>query len=400
MEENELIPPSVRLVVIRDYAKKNYGEQKLRTKISEVLLTPSLKKFTYDIDKQKWKGFVYMNRNSLYGSIFSFYSRTPIVIRGFPKIRYSESSRVFGNEVVVEEKIDGTNIIIWLMPDGKLMGKTRQTPNFYGQGWKGIVWHQLLKETGFLDSLIKLCKEGYSPAMELYGNKNPGEFIRYSIPISIKILEITDMRTMKFLEYSKKIALCEEYDLPYPKLMFKGLLSPKKLDHLEKEAEKYLCEDGMEGFVAKYFDPYTKDVHMGKIKSKQVREKCWGMSPRKSIPRVFIAKAIKKAIDEHMDLSSKESFEFIKKELLEDFEESNVERSISRIVRSLELKMIDMRPPRYEDVHKFLTQLEKEGIEVSFDNKSKVLNITALEFPEFSGRVLFRIFCNYVVSME
>lgn len=401
----ERMPPSAeRLQMMYDRMRHRPGMPGVRIAAGEILKSsPSdLKEFRFKIhpSNQYWRGVLYRPRNSIYGSIFSFYGRTPVVIRGYPKIRYSEQSKVLYNECIIEEKLDGTNLILWRFHDGILMGKTRETPNFMLQGWRGVVWRDLLDETGDLGKIANLCLEGYEVAVELYGQKNPGDFIRYTIPIAVKVLDIVDRKTLKFVDYAKKVQLCAQYGLQIPKLMFRGLLSPKKLNQLEFEAQQYVVEDGMEGFVAKFFDPETKDVVMGKIKCKEVRERCWGMSPKSQIPRVFIAKAIRKAFENGLSSDSPEIIEFIQRELLEDFEQSNIENSMHRMKKYLEKKLILENPPNAEELFKYLKKLEKEGLEVEFGNKSKILSMANAEFPEFGGGRLYQIFCAYVSSKE
>jgi hypothetical protein len=66
-----------------------------------------LRKFTHIINGQKWIGFIYNKRNSLMGSTFGFYKSKFTVIRGYPKIKYAEESRVIDKEVITEYKVDG-----------------------------------------------------------------------------------------------------------------------------------------------------------------------------------------------------------------------------------------------------------------------------------------------------
>jgi hypothetical protein len=66
-----------------------------------------LRKFTHNINGQKWVGFIYNKRNSLMGSTFGFYKNKFTIVRGYPKIKYIEDSRILNKEVVAEYKVDG-----------------------------------------------------------------------------------------------------------------------------------------------------------------------------------------------------------------------------------------------------------------------------------------------------
>lgn len=399
-----LTTPTKRLELILNRIKEKPSIQNIRYTVSEILkCSPTdYREFRHKIGRRVWRGVIYLKRNSLYGTIVSLYARKPLIIRGFPKINYSESSKVFNKEVVCEEKLDGTNLVLWQFPmkDGVFMGKTRAVERYDQDGFEGRKWSGLLEETGFKEKLEEICSLGFSPAVELYGYRNPGEFIRYTIPISIKVLEIVDLKTLRFLDYESKVKICEEFGLPIPKVMFRGLLSPKKLEQLEFEATKYAVEDGMEGLVAKYFDPHTKDVSMGKIKCKEIRERCWMMSPRAKIPNIFISKAIRKASESGIPLESNDAVEFVQKESLEDFEQKFVDTSESRIKRLLlqtHQKREDLKIELQEVWH-YLDELQESGISVTFENKGKVLSMIASKFEGISGRKVYTAFCTYVSS--
>ena len=388
-------PPAERLEQIYELMRKNPSMVKLPSYIASALdnKPTDLTKFTHKIGKHTWRGYIYHPRNSLYGSIFSYFGRIPIVIRGMPKIKYSEDAQVLNNESIIEDKIDGTNIVLWTFPDGTLWGKTRETETIFGGGYRGQNWFGLLEETGYVEKLTLMCRGGYGIIVELYGQKNKGEFISYSVPIAIAVIEIYNRKTFKFVSTLEKQALCNQFGLPCVKAYSTVKLTPKELERLEYEAKAFVKEDGLEGFVAKYFDPETEDIHMGKIKCSEIRELCWG----DKIPMNFIWKAIRKCEEANVDLNSEDAVTFVKNELLEDFTEPTVNKNMSKVYYGLknphEPKM-DITSFEDEEVNTMLIELESQGIEVSIANKGKVMAILAGKLG--GSKNLYKSFLAYV----
>jgi hypothetical protein len=407
-------PPAERLRQI--YALMKHGSfKKLPSIISSVLLNQpgDLQKFTMKVNGHQWHGYLYTSRNSLYGSIFSYYGRIPFIVRGFPKINYVESSGTYQREgVEIEEKVDGTNVIVWCFPDGTFWGKTRQTPTIFEDGYQGRRWGDLLEKTGYVDNLKDICTANFQVAMELYGKENPGEFVKYTIPISIKVLEICDLlddgNKYNYRSPSDKRELCKTYNLPVVESKEICNLSQHDLDRLEYEAESFNHEDGMEGFVAKYYDG---DVHMGKIKCSEIREACMG----NKIPMRFINKAVRKCIEAGIKLMVDTDWEspsavnpdaitFIKNELEEDFTETIVNLNEVKIKYGIENpkeeKEIDLATFEDSEIFACFDELKAQGIEISEANKGKVLSLTAgkLHSAGISGGRLFLTFRSYLAK--
>lgn len=392
-------PPAERLEQIYEMMRSKPSMVKLPSYIASALdnKPTDLTKFTHKVGKHTWRGYIYHPRNSLYGSLFSYFGRTPIVIRGMPKIKYSEDAQVLNNESIIEEKIDGTNIDLWTFPDGTLWGKTRETETIFGGGYRGQNWFGLLEETGLVDKLTLMCRAGYGIIVELYGQKNKGEFISYSVPIAIAVIEVYNRKTFKFVSTLEKQALCHQFGLPCVKAYSTTKLTPKELERLEYEAKAFVKEDGLEGFVAKYFDPETQDIHMGKIKCSEIRELCWG----DKIPMNFIWKAIRKCEEANVDLDSDDAVTFVKNELLEDFTEPTVNKNMSKVYYGLknphEPKM-DITSFENEEVNKILDDLSTQGIEVSIANKGKVMAILAGKLG--GNQSLYKSFLAYVEKKQ
>lgn len=355
------------------------------------------RKFSHTIDSHSWKGIVYLKRNSLMGSIFSYFDKKALIIRGYPKIKYAEESRVLDKPIAAESKYDGTNLGFWIFPNGHLMGKTRMVERYDIQGYHGMKWEELTIETGFIESIKKICKDDYSPFGELYGSKNPGEFIRYTIPINIRFFEVCDLRTMEWIEYNKKQKLLETYGLEPVELIWSGILTRKDVERLEYEAKAFVKEDGYEGFVAKWYDPEDKDTYLCKLKCEEIKELAWSLSPKSTIPRGIISKAVKKAWDNQGMLQSMDDIEkFVCEELKEEVEESLItasKKKIKEIIYSV-FSPVEGQP----EVWNFFISLENDGIEIS--NKGKVLSITANKFKGIDPKILYKCYCAYIASKE
>lgn len=233
-----------------------------------------LKKFTHHFNGYTWQGFIYQKRNSLMGSIFSFWNNKFIIIRGYPKIKYVEETQVIDREAVVEAKYDGTNLGMWLMPNGMIMGKTRLVERWDVQGYQGRNWYELWRKCGLEQNIMRLLKEDYQVFGELYGRENKGEFVSYSIPIAFKVFDIVDRRTFSFVSRREKERLCSKYDIPIVEVLWEGILTFKEAERLEFEAKQYVHEDGYEGFVAKTFSESDMDEYFAKIKCEEIKEKC------------------------------------------------------------------------------------------------------------------------------
>lgn len=103
-------PPRIRLLKIKQKMKGKRSLRKIRTIVTSVLKCKptDLKEFSYKINNHRWRGIIYLKRNNLMGTIFSLWDTKTLIIRGFPKIKYSHDSRVKDKNCICEEKIDGT----------------------------------------------------------------------------------------------------------------------------------------------------------------------------------------------------------------------------------------------------------------------------------------------------
>jgi ATP-dependent RNA circularization protein (DNA/RNA ligase family) len=351
-----------------------------------------LKKFTHSINGYKWTGFIYNKRNSLMGSIFGFYKNKFTVIRGYPKIKYFEDSRIIGKEVVVENKIDGSNLSIWTFHDGSVMGKTRLVERWDVEGWQGRVWKDLFERTNLLNQVTKLCKEDYQVFGELYGKENQGEFIKYSVSIGFSVLDIVDKKNFGFLDRDAKVKLCNQYNLPLVEESWRGILTEKEAERLEFQAKELLKEDGCEGFVAKNYVPEDKDAYFCKLKCQEVREKCWGVSRGFTIPSSIILKAVQKATENMTNFNSKEEFEnFVRDELLEEASEELVNKSKDKIRRLVERKMSMQLNDK--EIVEFLDTMTIDVLDEK--NKRIVMKTLANKFIGFKPTSLYQIYERY-----
>lgn len=358
----------------------------------------SYRQFSHTIPAAKsmlWRGLIYQERNSLMGTIFSYINQKALIVRGYPKIDYALKSRLIDKECVAEFKLDGTNILFWTFPDGTLLGKTRMVERYDLEGYKGRNWKKLTEATGYLSAIQKMCADGYNICGELYGSENPGEFIKYpDTKINIKFFEVCDATTLSWIAYDQKIKLLESYGLEHVGLIWRGILNRKNIEMLKLKAEEHLGDNGLEGFVAKWWDEKEKDTFMAKIKCTLIEEHAWKISGKKpGVPRPIILKAVKKAWDEQAILKTMDEVEkFVYNELAEEIDPEIITASrdkIKDVIYSV------FSPPSCQDnLFEFFNELEK--LDVNIENKGEVLSLTAKHFVGIKPGEAYKIYLMYL----
>lgn len=390
--------PREVLEQIKEECKRKRSLNGIRPIIAEKLNAKEddLKKFTHHFNGHLWQGYIYQKRNSLMGSLFGFWDKKFIIIRGYPKIRYVEDSRIIEKEATVEYKLDGTNICIWLFPDGRIAGKTRLVERWDVQGFQGRNWYQLWKKVGIEDKVIRLLKEDYQIFGELYGSENKGEFVEYTIPIDFKVFDIVDRRTFAFVSRKEKENLCSKYDIPLIEVYWQGVLTRKEAERIEFEAKQFVKTDGYEGFVAKHYSEEDKDSFFCKLKCSEIREKSWKISGQKlTIPSPIISKAIQKAMENLGKFSTKDEFEkFVEDELREEASEELISSSRDKIRRMIYEKLTPQKSD--DEIVAYLEELEKEGLDLM--NKGKIMSMLANKFIGYKPSILYNVYQSYLIK--
>ena len=365
-----------------------------------------IRDFHYKINGHDWKGVIYLKRNSMMGSIFSLFDSKPLVIRGYPKIRYASDSSILNKEAVVQMKYDGTNIGLFMLPNGKIMGKTRLTPRWDIQSLQAMKrhvshWKQLFLKIDngeLLSKIEKLCNDDYIVFGELYGYLNFSEFIQYSVPIAYKVFDVVDMRTLRFLEPRKAQDLCSQYGIPFVEELWYGILTMKEVERIEYEAKQYVTKDGYEGFVAKHFSIIDNDLYFCKLKCEEIKEKSWRISSF-GIPSSIIRKAIRKTLENYPHYTRiEEIYPIVREELLEEIEPSLVDKSEGKI-RSLIRRLLTPTPEDLKElVKEIMLELQSKGIDLN--KKGEVLSILAHRIGDISGGMLYRVYSQVLYEIE
>jgi len=399
---------SERLSNIREDLKHTKGLQNIRTIVTKHLkCKPSeIRSFHFKMNGHDWTGVIYLKRNSLMGSIFSLFDSKSFVIRGYPKIRYSLDTKVIDKEVIVQAKYDGTNIGLFLLPNGEIMGKTRLMPRWDVQSLQAMKrqvshWKELFTKIDngeLLKKIERVCKDDYLVFGELYGYLNRGEFIQYSIPIAFKVFDVVDTCTLKFLNPIKSRDLCQEYDIPFVEEMWSGILTRKQIERIEYEAKEYLGEDGYEGFVAKHFSNIDMDVHFCKLKCDEIKEKSWKIAS-KGIPVSIIYKAVRKAKENYPHYSTPEQlYPIVKEELAEDIESDLIEQSENKIRSIIRHRLAPTPKDLKEVVRSHMVKLRNKGMDLS--KKAEVLSSLAASLGDISGSLLYRVYVQCLYELE
>jgi len=333
--------------------------------------------FNYQYHGHSFRGYIYnpyisSEQGQLYGTVFYKWDNdNPRIVRGYPKINYVESSTVYKKEAVVEEKLDGTNIILYPLPDGTMMGKTRAVPRYDLGGYMGRQWNELVGNTGRRDALHQLTRDEYCPVVELYGYLNACEYIDYpTIPIEISGIDIIDMRTHSFMPYEKKVELFGDVGIPVPTLHWRGTITDDAIGYLQHDLEALMGK--YEGFIAKTWSELYEDQFMGKIKCDAVRRLAQ-LRAGGALPTKEIDKAVRKVLENIAMIDSVgELHSMVIEELYSEFPANLVEVSMARIERVIN-RMFPI------DTLMIWSELEKleDKIEVSIDNKAEVMRTLA-----------------------
>ena len=394
------LPTCKRLDILREELEGKKSLQSIRATVSELwnAKPADMKEFSYNINGHKWRGIIYQKRNSLMGTIVSFFDKELFIVRGYPKLRYADETEVKGKHVVCQEKVDGTNLGIFMLPDGTIMGKTRLVPRWDLQtapaakrgvsSWKDLFMK--VQDGRTYERIQRVLKDGYLVFGELYGALNPTDFIQYSVPIDFKVFDIVDMKTMRFLPWSKTKEITWLNGLRRVKEIWSGELTVKEIERLEFELKKEVKPDGMEGLVAKYYDTDLKDELMAKLKCEEIKEKCWEHA-RTTIPKSIIRKAIRKVLENYPELEKIEDIEpKVREELLEDVTPELYENSIDRVKAEIRRYLMPTPEDLKDVVKEIMEGLQLAGI--NLDDKRVVLSTIHRRIGEIDGKVLYRIY--------
>ena len=482
------IPPKERLVELEKRLKRVRSIRTLHTRVCEYLQCggSDVKEFHYKILGHDWKGLIYLKRNTLMGTIFSLWDSKVVIIRGFPKIKYTHDSRVRDQVCIAEEKVDGTCIGVWAFPNGMIMGKTRMVERWdLGAKKRQISVYSLetcpkcttlktlLKEEGIPfeekdlnetenqaelimhnitamsvpilqvdkkfyltdeifqgntlleehvlqltatpdanwkvkfeqvpghEKVYDLARKGFLVFCELYGYLNSGEFVKYTIPIAIKVIGIVDMKRFNFLRREETEKLCILHELPIPKIYFEGKLITKEVERIELDLEKDVVLDGMEGLVAKYWCEEEGDSYFCKLKCEKVKESCYKLS-RSLIPSTIIRKAIKKALDENLgEKNIGVLFPIVVEELKEEYDEAILAASEGKVKGLIRYAVTPSDEDLKETVRLAMMDIMSTGIDVEDEkNKGKVLSGLHNRLGDIKGGTLFKLYNELLLEMK
>lgn len=350
------------------------------------------KYFDTKIGAHSYRGWSYLpygpGRDLLFGSLFYFLDNTPRVLRAYPKISYADDLQMFNEVVTCDEKVDGTNLGTWYEPSIKQwLTKTRGTPDATGTSFNGIEFLKLAEKCKVMEQIRDIARDDYTVFTELYGYENPCEYVKYTVPIAQKGLDIIDRRTHRFLDYKSKEKIFSTYGVPMPVLEWVGTLTEDKLGWMvRRSAEKYGILDGTEGMVAKTWVSAINDQAFGKIKCEDCRNLAYIMAGGQ-IKLPEIKKAVRKSLE---NIRTTESFNDLmslaQQELLEDYPENLVNTAAIKIREQLEFTfpqetfqvwgtLDDMKLPTYADKSKIMPILVKTHPSM---NSGKIYNAYSL----------------------
>lgn len=398
--------PGERMDKLMQAIKHKRTIKGLRSAIGEILHSKpaDLLEFRMRIGPHIWRGVVYRKRNSLMGTIVSFFDTKLFVVRGYPHIKYSDDSRIYRKTVIAQEKIDGTNLGIFRLPDGTITGKTRLTPSWTQEGYHspGKSWQRLFLDCpGEVSECVRdllEAKPDYVVYGELYGSQNQGDFIHYTIPIAFKAFDILDRKTQRFLAPQKAREICEVYNVPFVEQRWEGELTDKNIEKIEFELASEVKEDGVEGWVAKgYFDE-DKDAYFAKLKTETIKEQCWEHKAF-TIPNSVIRKAMRKTYENYPGLKTVEEYEpHIYDELLEDVTQELLDKSKSKIRGIIRAVLTPGDAALEELVKTQMQDMQRRGIDL--ENKGHVMSNLASTLGDMNAGTLYRTYQRVLATLE
>lgn len=388
--------PSEKLITLRESMGGIRGKEALLSLICQVIGGDhtEYRYFTTKVNNHRWRGYIHLERDWLFGSLYTLWDNKPYIIRGYPKVKYVEASKVLNKEGVAEGKADGTCLGIFNLPDDSLMGKTRMGSRWDVPGYMGQIWGDLYKDTGLLENTKSLCDLDYLPFFEMYGERNPCEYVQYTVPIAAMLIDVVDMRTFKFLSYDKKVDLATKFELPIPRLHWEGTFTIDKISWLAWESEARVTIDGEEGLMAKWFDPTIQDQYLGKIKCDNIRALAIKLGGG-AIPDEEIKKGIRKAFDEGEYLQG-DVMTLTIQELAEDWPDSKISISMIRIERLVQR----MCSSETERIFNWLEKQIGGGLDVSMENKGVVMRTMAQANLGIHPTEGYKIFTMYLKRKE
>lgn len=411
MEENTRVKewesPAERLDKLAKELKRKRSLQRIRGIVSDILVCkPSdLQDFSFNVGAHKFRGVLYSKRNSLMGTLIYLWDNRPGILRGYPKIKYSEDSRLLGKEVIAQEKVDGTNLLLWRFPDGTIGGKTRLTSYWKGNKsffYKQETWEDLLKkaDNGETYPKIKKLLEDMNVTVcgELYGSELAHDFVHYKFPpIGFKVFDIIDRETMRFLPPLKALKIADDYGIPRVEVRWQGILTKKEVERIEFELSKSL--DVEEGWVAKAYFPEENDCYFCKLKCQSVKELCWETSHKEGIPRIIIRKAIRKVLENYPEDNTIESMEpHVIEELREEVEQSLIDKSIDRIREQIRYTLVPNDETLFKLVIEKMTELKQKGLDLT--DKKSVLHNLANELGNINGSKIYFLYLQSLKKLE
>ena len=403
--------PAEKIKEIENRLKGKRSLRILRVIVSETLRCKpdDLKEFRHQINKHSFRGVVYLKRNSLMGSVFGFWDNKPFVLRAYPKIKYSDDSRVYNKECITQNKYDGTNLCIFKLPDGTIMPKTRMLERadkqeLFKKKGQGITYLSMLKKVnnGLTWKCIGHLLEDYPDFTlfgELYGSSNPGDFIKYTVEIDYKIFDIIDRKTQRFLPPEKVYEICEAYGIPHVEETWKGILTDKQIQRIEFELEREVRDNGFEGFVAKAYIPEENDCCFAKLKCEKVKEKCWNKDKKPTIPMSILRKAVRKVLENFPDCKTMETIEpHVIEELKEEVEDNLIEMSMDRIRSQIRWTLTPSDEDLFKLVIEKMQEMKARGIDLN--NKGHVLSNLASALGTIGGGKLYTLYNQALREME
>lgn len=374
---------------------------------------------------RKYRAVTVMSENPLYGTTVVEVGKGKYrVFRGYPHLIYYDQFLLnCRNGFWIEEKLNGTCVRVTPLLGNSVYGTRRnfqvaripifnptfdkalieQYPRIYAvarlERKMRLPW---INATAAMDHVIRtfsydgvhqLVADGYTVFAELHGYGNPiqiderGKYGVYDKFLDLRVLDICDTRTHRFLGLPEKRRLCQDHGLPLVSVEFE-LTGGIPVDQLHAHIERFKVKASdqlREGMVMKTVD---RGLIMAKVKPTATKHFAVAMSEGR-IPEAAFQHAFTKVargLDWVQRTSEAEIADQIVAELTADFYQATVEANredIDAFVRQIKTKdAVRVR------IGELLWECARKGIAV--DDPKAIMPLISREFPNIKVGALYQ----------
>lgn len=362
-----------------------------------------------------------MSENPFYGTSLIEALDSPYrIFRGYPHLLYYDQLPLnCRNGYWIEQKLNGSCIRTFFL-DGHIVYGTRRNlqatsiPILCDRFQKDVVLtehpdlytmdenvaHLNIPEamrwiiyTHKYDGLVTLANNGYTVFTELFGYGNPiqvdndYQFGTYTTFLDIRVLDICDIRTHRFLPLMEKVKLCAEHQIPVAPIELE-VTSQTSFAQIIADVDRFTQHaktELLEGFVLKVMD---QGLVMSKIKP-DITKLFAILTADGKIPEAAVQAALIKVAGKMnwiRETAEAEIVEQLTSELQADFTPRQI-RENQKVIATF-VHRLKVRDTLTAQVATLLARYKQNGLDIT--NKAMVMRCLGKEFPSIAPSALFQ----------